>query len=190
MNLLLPVEIEEIRENIGFRKYSIELSSYVSVNRNLLGYIEDFCKDNNIIFKYVGQSIVVYPADYNDLNPTRFDLSNAYVTLIAWNESNDYDDIYDEYPITDLYWVDIEDEINSLEDLENILLTIRDTKQVPEAYYTEEEVLSMKKDAVELKKNRFKQKMEKKNIFLKKCQKFKITEEDFLDLLDAYENIK
>jgi len=43
-------------------------------------------------------------------------------------------------PITDLYWLDVEEEINSLEDLENILLTIRDIKQIPEFYYTPEEI--------------------------------------------------
>jgi len=60
---LTPDKKLKLRENIGFNKNSIELSSHASDNRNLLKYIKDFYKKNNIDFKYIGESIIIYPTD-------------------------------------------------------------------------------------------------------------------------------
>ena len=149
--------------------------------RYFLAYIEDFCTTNNINFKFVGESITIYPADYSLLNPDRINLSEVYIRLLAWNEKINWD-------IDSMYWIDVEEEINSLDDLEKFLFKVHNTTQVAEAYTTEiEKQETLDKRAKELAK--YEKKEEKrKNKFSKKCKKLGVSENDFMTLLEAYKD--
>jgi len=175
-----------ISENISLRNNTIALTSSYA-GRDLLQYIENFCDKNGISHKFVGESITVYPADYNQLNSKRFDLSDAYVELIAWSDTTTFEDDDEEYNVDDMYWVNVEDDINSFKDLDAVLLKIHNTKQVASAYYTEAEIFDQK---LVREQNRIayeRKELKKVSKFQKKLEKYGMSEKQFLKLQELYE---
>ena len=177
---------KEVFENIKFKNGSIDISLDTTTNRNFLAYIEDFCNENKIHYKYVGEGITIYPEDFSKLNKSRIDTSNVFVSLLAWNEESNYDEDEECYPITNIYWVDVEKDINSFKDFETLLLEIHNTKQVKEAYYTQDEIDEIESERELQKQKNIKREDKRKNKFSKKCKKLNVSEEDFMILLEAY----
>ena len=174
-------------KNIKLENNSI-INTTDESGQDFLDYIVEFCKNNDISFKFVGETLTVYPSDYNSLNSERFDLRNAYVSLIGWEEDIDYDN--EETEIKNIYWIEVEENINSCDDLEKLLLKIRDTKQVSSAYYTDQEIFDRKLKA-EQNRIKYKREEEKKvKKFQKKLKKYGMTENDFFKLQEIYEDQK
>jgi len=179
MSKLTPSEIKMAKANVKLSENTIILSDDDVYNRDFIRYIEDFCFKHGIDTKIVGESLVVYPSDFDDINPTRFNISEAYVSLLAWEELSNcgYND--DETNIIDLYWIDVEVEISSYEQLESFLLKVRDTKLHPEVYYTQEEITERNLKRDEAKRISSISPAQHKINFLTKLESLGITENEF-----------
>jgi hypothetical protein len=174
-----------ISENISLEDNKIRLTADYA-GSDLLEYIEKFCNNNQINYKYVGEAITIYPADYNNLNDKRIDLSTAYVQLIAWQEVTSYECGSDDFIIDSMYWIDIDEEIHCFKDLDTLLLKIRDTKQVSSAYYTEAELFDIKLAREQTRIAHKRKELKKVSKFQSKLEKYGMTEKKFLKLQELY----
>ena len=126
---------EEIRKVFNLDNGSIIRDSISTDYHDFIDYIDRFCEHNKIHIKFVGESIAVYPADYNDINRSRIGDATTWISLVGWDIERHG------HKITQPYWVSDEaEEINSFDDLEALLFRIHNSKQALEAYYTQEEI--------------------------------------------------
>jgi hypothetical protein len=143
----------------------------------LLTFIEDYCSSINVSTKMVNETLIVYHKDFKKFHPSRFP-ENAYIDFVSYQETN-FDMEGELYFNQDL-------KISSFRDIKKAIDTFVNGEIPSSCYYTQEE-FELKEAKAILSRFNNKKAQELRTLFLKKLKELRISEVEFLELLDLHQ---
>ncbi len=149
----------------------------------LFTFVEDYCKSLGGDTKWVDEALIIYHKDFYDFNNERLP-QNAYVQFLEFINKNDSFNSEDDC-IEVRFGDDIETSINSFVDIKNAIKSFITAKIPSEHYYTNEEI-EIKNAKKVLADQEQKIVLGKRKVFEEKLVNLRISEDEFLDILDSY----